>query len=237
MTRDEFKAHVEETIETCIQEAEKRVGHQLSRCYCFQWMGKKSEPVPQEQVAEIITEYVYVDAEHIYPCFDIGVGDVLDDGQLLIVGSRAGYSPRPWQKNWTGLDGPFVHIMGQKFLDRFGISNPANISSQTTTVKEQRKAIVLTARRILDGSTGIVAGARELTRLRFPSRAETDKDILVFVGIDSESDHLPLGEVRQHWNTDALKTKDDELQCYEARVRDRAFAACQNLIAKYDHAV
>jgi hypothetical protein len=112
-----------------------------------------------------------------------------------------------------------------------------NEPSQISTVEEQRKAMVLVARRIFDGSTGIVAGARELTRLRFPSRAETDKDILYFVGIDSESDHLPLGAVRQHWNTEALKAKDAELQAYEALVRDRAFVACQNLIARYDHAV
>ena len=117
-----------------------------------------------------------------------------------------------------------------------GLARIMSASSQISTVDEQRKAMVLVARRILDGSTGIVAGARELHSLRFPSRAETDKDILIFVGIDSESDHLPLGEVRQHWSVKALKAKDAELQAYEARVRDRAFAACQNLIARYDHA-
>jgi hypothetical protein len=102
-----------------IQEAEKRVGQQLPRRYCFNWIGAKTEPVPQEQVVEFITQYVYVDPEHIYPCFDIGVADMLDDGRLLLYGYRAGYSPRPWGKNWTGRDGPFVRVIGQKFLDRY----------------------------------------------------------------------------------------------------------------------
>ena len=122
MTREEFEAHVVETIECAIQEAESRVGRSLPRRFCFNWMGRTSEPVPQDQVVESITQHVYIDAEHIYPCFDIGVGDILDDDRLLILGSRAGYSPRPWQKNWTGRDGPFVLIVGQKFLDKYNVA-------------------------------------------------------------------------------------------------------------------
>ncbi len=54
------------------------------------------------------------------------------------------------------------------------------------------------------------------------------------VAIDSESGHLPLGEVRRHWNTEALKIKDVELQSYETRVAERAFQACKSLIARYE---
>lgn len=120
MTREAFKAHVEETIESCIQEAEKRVGQQLPRRYCFNWIAAETDPVPQDQVSEFITERTYLDSEHIYPCFDLGVGDMLDDGRLLLVGYLANCSPRPWGKNWSGRDGPFVRIMGQEFLDKYG---------------------------------------------------------------------------------------------------------------------
>ena len=99
MTREEFKAHVEETIESVIQEAEKRVGRRFAPRYCFNWIAAKTEPVPHGQVVEFITQQVYIDAERIYPCCDLGVGDVLDDGRLLLVGYRAGYPPRPWGKN------------------------------------------------------------------------------------------------------------------------------------------
>jgi hypothetical protein len=117
----------------------------------------------------------------------------------------------------------------------FGLLDHMSTSSQISTVEEQRREMIRVARRILDGTVGIVAGARQLTRLRFPSRTENDSDILVFIGIDSESDHLPIGDVRQHWNPDALLVKDAELTDYEARVRERAFEACRNLIEKYDH--
>lgn len=119
MTREDFKAHVEETIEGFIPETERRIGQRLERFYCFNWIGAKTAPVPQAQVAEFITQQAYMDAEHIYPCFDLGVGDMLADGRLLLVGYRAAYPPGPWSKNWTGRDGPFVFIIGQKFIDLF----------------------------------------------------------------------------------------------------------------------
>jgi hypothetical protein len=104
------------------------------------------------------------------------------------------------------------------------------------TKQDQRREMIRVAREILNGSIGIVAGARQMTALRFSSRAEKDEDILVFVGIDSESGHLPLGDFRWRWNKDALKIKDEELNRFELRVKERAFRACENLIAKYDQA-
>jgi hypothetical protein len=61
---------------------------------------------------------VFVDAEHIYPCVDIGVGDLQNDSSLLIIGSVAGYAPRAFGENWTGRKGPFIHIIGAPFLAR-----------------------------------------------------------------------------------------------------------------------
>jgi hypothetical protein len=60
---------------------------------------------------------VFVDEQRIYPCVDLGVADLLDDGSLLIVGSVAGYAPRPFGHNWTGR-GPFVPVVGQPLLNR-----------------------------------------------------------------------------------------------------------------------
>jgi hypothetical protein len=108
--------------------------------------------------------------------------------------------------------------------------------SEITTVEEQRREMIRVARNILNGSIGIVEGARDLTGLRFSSRAENDSDILVFIGIDSETDHLPIGDPRRHWDTEVLKIKDEELRSFEAQVQERAFAACRSLIGKYESA-
>jgi len=71
-----------------------------------------------ENIVEHVVSRVFVDDEHIFPCVDIGVGDVLEDGTLLIVGNVAGYAARPFGRNWTGRDGPFVRIVGGPFLNK-----------------------------------------------------------------------------------------------------------------------
>jgi hypothetical protein len=117
MNREDFTAFVAQTLEDVIQLAEKKCGKHLGRKFAFQWLGG-SHPVVAENVAEYIAERVYLDEERIFPCVDIGVGDLLPDGTPLIVGSVAGYKPGPLQKNWTGRLGPFIHIIGQPFLNK-----------------------------------------------------------------------------------------------------------------------
>jgi hypothetical protein len=127
MTREEFTRFVEDTIEEVISLAEQKCGKALPRSYAFRWLGR-SQPLITENVVEHIVQRVFVDDEHIYPCVDIGVGDLLDDASLLIVGSVAGYAPRPFGDNWTGRKGPFVHIIGAPLLNRIA-GRPAGSSS------------------------------------------------------------------------------------------------------------
>jgi hypothetical protein len=117
MNRETFAAFVARTLDDVIQLAEEKCGKELSRKIAFRWLGP-SHPVVSENIVEHIVERVFMDEEHIYPCVDIGVGDTLDDGTLLIVGTVAGYAPRPFGQNWTGRDGPFVRIVGGPFLNK-----------------------------------------------------------------------------------------------------------------------
>jgi hypothetical protein len=94
--------------------------------------------------------------------------------------------------------------------------------------------ILALARSILSGESGIAEGSRHLAAWRFDVGAENDSDFIFFVGVDSETDHLPIGPVRQHWNPDALRVKDAELAAYEAKVQEKAFEVCRSLIHKYD---
>lgn len=97
--------------------------------------------------------------------------------------------------------------------------------------------IVAAAHAILSGELGsIIAGARRLCALGHEIGADRDADFTFFVGLESETDHLPVGEVRQHWNAGALRELDVEIGRYEAFYRERAFEICRQLIQKYDHA-
>jgi len=117
MNREDFAALVARTLDDDIQLAEEKCGKELPRKIAFRWLGR-SHPVVSENIVEHIVERVFVDEKHIFPCVDIGVGDILEDGTLLIVGSVAGYAPRPFGQNWTGRDGPFVRIVGRPFLNK-----------------------------------------------------------------------------------------------------------------------
>jgi len=56
------------------------------------------------------------------------------------------------------------------------------------------------------------------------------KILLILTGIDSETDALPMGDVRKEWSPDALKRKDKEIAEAEAFYRDSAFNAATELI-------
>jgi hypothetical protein len=116
MTREEFVKFVEKTLDAVILIAEEKCGKALPRRYSFRWLGR-SHAVVQENVVDHIVERVFVDDEHIYPCVDLGVADLQEDGSLLIVGNVAGYSPRPFGRNWTGREGPFVPVVGMPLLN------------------------------------------------------------------------------------------------------------------------
>jgi hypothetical protein len=95
--------------------------------------------------------------------------------------------------------------------------------------------IVAVARAVLAGELGIIVGARQLCGLGHQIGADRDADFTFFVGLDSETDHLPIGDVRQHWNEEALRDKDAEITRVEAFYRERAFETCRQLFQKYDH--
>jgi Protein of unknown function (DUF2489) len=94
-------------------------------------------------------------------------------------------------------------------------------------------AVVTTAEAILVENLGIIEGARKLFHLRSKIKAEDDKDFVFFVGLDSETDHLPIGNVQKHWSQSALTSKKEEIESCENYYREQAFQACRNLIKKY----
>jgi hypothetical protein len=67
-----------------------------------------------------------------------------------------------------------------------------------------------------------------MSKLRFWTGLKDDPDLLTFVGIDSETDTLPVGEVRRYWAAHALHRKDVEIdraeQLYAATARQAAAA-------------
>ena len=104
MNRKEFSTFVSQILEDVVQFAEEKAGQKLPGIFAFQWLGP-SHPRITGKIIDEIVKRVFIDEEHIYPCVDSGVVDLLDNGSLLIVGNAAGYAPRPFGRNWTGRQG------------------------------------------------------------------------------------------------------------------------------------
>ena len=57
------------------------------------------------------------------------------------------------------------------------------------------------------------------------------EDRRLIIGIESETDDLPVGEARKLWAPDALKTKDVEIARFEELYRRQFLEACKRIAA------
>lgn len=92
--------------------------------------------------------------------------------------------------------------------------------------------ILQTARAVLDDRIGILEAVQTLSSHRSSeSNLVSADDYNLFRAIESETDHLPVGAVRQHWHPDSLIGKDAEIARYEELSRNLVRAACERILA------
>src|SRR5689334_5574354 len=80
-----------------------------------------------------------------------------------------------------------------------------------TNVKDR---ILSLAEQIIAGRVGVIAAARELSRFEDDVRAvdpEIAAILTTFVGINSATDALPVGDERKFWSSDALEREDRKI--------------------------
>jgi hypothetical protein len=94
------------------------------------------------------------------------------------------------------------------------------------------------ASRVLAGLTSPVLGARELSGLLVSLGCDLeDPDYRTFVGIDSETDALPIAKARLRWAPEALAEKAPEIARAEKWALDFGRGAFANVIARFGRAV
>lgn len=103
---------------------------------------------------------------------------------------------------------------------------------------DARRRVVAVAEAVLSGRVGVIEGARQLVALRSSvTNNDLDDDFIAFIAIDSETDTLPVGEVRKLWAADSLIAKDREIEGTEELYRDGAVEACRRLVARFGREV
>jgi hypothetical protein len=100
--------------------------------------------------------------------------------------------------------------------------------------QDARQQIVQAARDMLSGSLSFIEGGRLITRLSWSADLpEFDPDIVPFRAIDSETDALPMRDVRQYWAPEALAKLQPEIERAEEWARDTGRPSCQKLIDRF----
>lgn len=81
------------------------------------------------------------------------------------------------------------------------------------------------ARKSVDDKIATLEGSRQMFAYQNLLHAGEDEESRVFLGIDTESDHLPLGRARDHLSASVLREKDREIKGCEDLHRARAVKA------------
>ncbi|HZE53766.1 MAG TPA: hypothetical protein VE111_10940 [Bradyrhizobium sp.] len=99
-----------------------------------------------------------------------------------------------------------------------------------------RRAIFETVQEMLAGNLSYIEGARKIVSAMAASRLDKwDADLVPFVGIASETDALPFGEMRGHWQLAALEALQPEIARMEAWARQFGGSYCRNLLERFSN--
>jgi hypothetical protein len=83
---------------------------------------------------------------------------------------------------------------------------------------------------VLDGRTTVLEAVRELVYLEHTDAISNEDDRKLIIGIESETDHLPVGEVRKLWAASALQEKDAEIASAKAFWKTEFLEACERIV-------
>jgi hypothetical protein len=93
---------------------------------------------------------------------------------------------------------------------------------------------IFAANQLLSGRIGALEAVRLLLPLLHQdSTIVSQSDFNSIRGIDSETDHLPIGRVREEWHPEYLPEKDREIARCEGFYRDRVRAVCERILQRY----
>jgi len=88
------------------------------------------------------------------------------------------------------------------------------------------------AQAFLDGRTTVLEAVRQLVPLAHTDAVAELEDRRFIIGLDSETDHLPVGEVRNLWAPAALKEKDVAIARAEESCRADFLETCRRIVTR-----
>lgn len=102
------------------------------------------------------------------------------------------------------------------------------IDRQASSLERQRARDL--AQAVLDGRTTVLEAVRALVSLAHTDAITDVEDRRLIIGMESETDHLPVGDVRKLWASSALKEKDVEIARAEQLYRADFLEMCRRIV-------
>jgi hypothetical protein len=94
----------------------------------------------------------------------------------------------------------------------------------------ERQRVREIAAAVLDSRTTVLEAIRELCPLAHTDAIANEEDRTLVIAIDSETDDLPIGKVRELWAPDALEEKDVEIARAEGLYKAQFLEACKRIV-------
>lgn len=116
------------------------------------------------------------------------------------------------------------------------MKSPPEVRNEALWRKHCRK-IHARALDLLEGRLGVIETARVMLPLAYWTKVQNDPEFLLFRAIASETDDLPVGNVRAHWAADSLEREDVRIEAAEKLWREQALSAAEKLVKRYQWAV
>jgi len=83
------------------------------------------------------------------------------------------------------------------------------------------------------GELGVIAVSRELRRYRTvveKKSPELAAVLMTFVAVDSETDALPIGRIRERWHPSTIDIEDQKIQKAESMYCATVNSACEKIL-------
>lgn len=135
MDKESFKNFTEKALKEVLMVGEIYQDKPIPQNIVFQWgYGDKKERF-RENISQIIVDNprVYLDEEHINPCIDLIIIDILPNNETLIGCYVSGHELRSFlERNRHGRPGPYIYLVLDKIYNK-----DISIDTITNTLTEK----------------------------------------------------------------------------------------------------
>jgi hypothetical protein len=97
-------------------------------------------------------------------------------------------------------------------------------------IESKRAELISVATSMLGGNINLIEGVRKICTLRHAVGDPDNEVFMPFRAIESETDHFPLGQMRECCAKDYLQRMDNEMQRYIVDAKNDILIACRKII-------